>query len=70
MFLMSTIKHLKYNSFFVNLFRDPIAPGATIISPEFEVRPYRTPSITLVADFDSNEVSNLKNRFAVPVSYN
>jgi len=49
---------------------DPIAPGATIISPEFEVRPYRTPSVTLVADFDSHEVSNLKSRFSVPVSYN
>lgn len=46
--------------------RDPIPPGATITSPPFEVRPYRT-SVTLMADFDSNEVANLKCKSRVSV---
>jgi len=38
----------------------PIAPGETYKSPPVEVSPYRFGSSLLMADFDANEIKNIK----------
>uniref|UniRef100_H2YW71 Transglutaminase-like domain-containing protein n=1 Tax=Ciona savignyi TaxID=51511 RepID=H2YW71_CIOSA len=46
---------------------EPIEPGETYTSPDIEVRPYRVNRTVLIADFDCNEIWNIKARKRVNV---